>query len=154
MRAISRTARGPRRIASTTEVADFLAVTPASVSSMFKKLARLELVVYAPYRGVTLTRRGAQLASHVTRRRRLLEAFLVDALGMALEHVDREADRLEHHISSEFEALIAAHLGEPLQDSPGDPVAPADASVPAPPRRAAQSSSELGSVDRSAWASA
>ncbi len=117
-------------------------MTPASVSGMFKKLARLELVVYAPYRGVTLTPRGAQLASHVTRRRRLLEAFLVDALGMAIEHVHSEADRLEHHISSEFEALIAARLGEPAPNAPD------------PPRLAAQSSFEPGSGDRSAWASA
>lgn len=58
IRAIFRTARGPRQVASTTEVADFLGVTPASVSNMFKKLARRELVLYLPYRGVSLTADG------------------------------------------------------------------------------------------------
>ena len=110
VRAVSRTARGARRVASTTEVAEFLGVTPASVSSMFKKLARLELVVYVPYRGVSLTRSGTQLARRVTRRRQLLEAFLVETLGMPLDHVHDAADRLEHHISCELEALIAARL--------------------------------------------
>lgn len=55
MRAIFRTARGPRRAASTTSVAAFVGVTPASVTSMFKTLAWLELVTYVPYRGVSLT---------------------------------------------------------------------------------------------------
>lgn len=112
VRAIYRTARGRRRVASTTEVAGFLAVTPASVSSMFKKLARLGLVVYLPYRGVVLTTEGTELAVRVTRRHRLLETFLVDVLGMPRERVHVEAHRLEHHISSDLEALIAARLGE------------------------------------------
>jgi len=130
VRAILRTARGGRRVASTSEVAEFLAVAPASVSSMFKKLARLELVAYVPYRGVTLTPQGMELALRVTRRHRLLEAFLVEALGMALERVHAEADRLEHRISPELEALIAARLDEPLQDPHGDPIPADDLSLP------------------------
>lgn len=130
VRAIFRTARGRRRVASTTEVAEFLAVTPASVSSMFKKLARLELVIYAPYRGVSLTTPGTHLALRVTRRHRLLETFLVDALGMPLEEVHDEADRLEHHVSPALEALIAARLGEPSTDPHGDPIPAADLSLP------------------------
>lgn len=130
VRAIYRTARGRRHVASTTEVAGFLAVTPASVSSMFKKLARLELVVYVPYRGVSLTANGTELALRVTRRHRLLETFLVEILGMPLERVHIESDRLEHHISSEVEALIAARLGEPASDPHGDPIPAADLSLP------------------------
>ncbi len=129
VRAISRTARGARRVASTTEVAAFLAVTPASVSSMFKKLAHLELVVYVPYRGVSLTAAGVELALRMTRRHRLLETFLVEVLEMPIEHVHREADRLEHHISGELETLIAARLGRPVQDPHGDPIPTADLSM-------------------------
>jgi len=131
VRAIFRTARGPRRVASTTEVADFLGVTPASVSNMFKKLARRELVLYLPYRGVSLTAGGERLALRVTRRHRLLETFLVEALGMSLERVHAEADRLEHHISGELEELIAARLGEPSLDPHGDPIPAADLTFPA-----------------------
>ena len=120
IRAIFRTARGPRQIASTTEVADFLGVTPASVSNMFKKLARRELVVYLPYRGVSLTAGGERLALRVTRRHQLLEIFLVEALGMSPDRVHAEADRLEHHISTELEELIAARLGERSLDPQGD----------------------------------
>lgn len=129
VRAIHRTARGRTRVASTTEVAQILAVAPASVSSMFKKLARLELVVYAPYRGVSLTASGTALALRVTRRHRLLETFLVEALGMPLERVHDEAARLEHHVSSQLEALIAAYLGDPASDPHGDPIPAADLSL-------------------------
>ena len=131
VRAISRTARGPRRVASTTEIAEFLGVKPASVSSMFKKLARLDLVVYVPYRGASLTRAGMQLALSINRRRRLLEAFLVEAVGMPPDQVPAEVDRLEHHISYEFEALIAARLGQPLHDPHVDPIPTADRGVQA-----------------------
>ncbi len=122
VRAIFRTARGPRQVASTTEVADFLGVTPASVSNMFKKLARRQLVLYLPYRGVSLTAEGERLALRVTRRHRLLETFLVEALGMSPERVHAEADRLEHHISAELEGLIAARLGQPSLEPHGDPI--------------------------------
>ena len=113
VRAILHTARGRGRVASTTEVAAFLGVTPASVSSMFKKLARLELVVYAPYRGVSLSAEGVRLAGRVTRRRQLLERFLAETLPMPAEQARAEADRLEHHMSAELEALLAARLAEP-----------------------------------------
>ena len=102
-------------MASTTEVAAILAVTPASVSSMFKNLARLELVVYAPYRGVSLTVEGTELALRLVRRHRLVETFLVEVLGVSIERVRVEADRLEHRISPDVEARIAAHLGDPPQ---------------------------------------
>jgi DtxR family transcriptional regulator, Mn-dependent transcriptional regulator len=120
VRAIHRTARGPRRVASTTLVAAFLDVTPASVSSMFKKLARLELVTYVPYRGVTLSAAGQRLAVRLTRRHGLLAAFLAETLDVSLDRVDVEADRLEHRVSAELEELIALRLGgEP-------PAAPAE----------------------------
>ena len=112
VRAISRTARGQRRIASTTEVAGCLDVTPASVSSMFKKLERRGLVVYLPYRGVKLTPGGQDLALRLERRHRLLETFLVESLGVSRESMRAEADRLEHHMSEELEDLIAARLRE------------------------------------------
>ncbi len=131
VRAIFQTARGPRKLASTTEVAAHLTVTPASVSSMFKKLARLNFVVYEPYRGVRLTAAGERVALQVTRRHRLLETFLVETLGMSLERVHAEADRLEHHISAELEDLIAARLGNRPVDPHGDPIPTADLRLPA-----------------------
>jgi len=40
--------------------------------------------------------------------------------------VHDEAEVLEHHISEELEALIAARLGDPTHDPHGDPIPTAD----------------------------
>lgn len=112
VRAIFETARGPRRVASTTPVATFLGVTPTSVSGMFKKLARLELVTYVPYQGVSLTPFGQRRALCLARRQRLLAKFLAEALGVGVERISIDAGRLGHHMSADLEDLIAKRLGE------------------------------------------
>ncbi len=108
--------------ASTTALAERLNVRPASVSGMLRKLDALGLVVHAPYRGVSLTERGRAVALEVIRHHRLLELFLVESLGMGWDEVHAEAERLEHVLSEELEALIAAKLGNPTLDPHGDPI--------------------------------
>ena len=131
VKAILRTARGPRRTASTTGVAQALGVTPGTVSTMFRRLADLQLVDHVPYHGVTLTGDGQRLALRITRRHRLLETFLVEALDMPRDRGRTEADRLEHHLSEELEERIATSLAKPTAASPGDPGPSADPGLPA-----------------------
>ncbi|RIK33380.1 MAG: DtxR family transcriptional regulator, partial [Chloroflexi bacterium] len=52
---------------TTTALAQYLAVAPASATNMIKKLARLQLVRHAPYHGVELTRVGEKMALEVLR---------------------------------------------------------------------------------------
>lgn len=113
------------------EVAERLGVTPATATSMLKKLGDMGLVDYLPYRGVTLTPAGEKVALEVIRHHRLLEAYLSEALGMPDDMVHAEAEVLEHHISEELEALIAAKLGEPSHDPHGTPIPGPDLSLPA-----------------------
>lgn len=113
------------------EVAERLGVAPATATSMLKKLGGLGLVEYLPYRGVTLTPAGEKVALEVIRHHRLLEAYLSEALGMPADRVHAEAEVLEHHISEELEALIAAKLGEPSHDPHGTPIPGPDLSLPA-----------------------
>src|SRR5215208_7679101 len=108
--------------ATTTGLAERLGVAPASVTGMLKRMAALELVVYEPYRGVTLTRNGKRLALEVIRHHRLLERYLVDTLGLSLDLVHAEADRLEHALSEDLEAAIDESLGFPTHDPHGDPI--------------------------------
>jgi len=108
--------------ASTTALAERLNVRPASVSGMLRKLSALGLVVHEPYRGVRLTDRGRAVALEVIRHHRLLELFLVESLGMNWDEVHTEAERLEHVLSEQLEALIAAKLGNPTLDPHGDPI--------------------------------
>ena len=104
------------------EVAERLGVTPATATSMLKRLAELGLVDYFPYKGVNLTPAGERVALEVIRHHRLIEAYLSEALGMAADRVHEEAEVLEHYISEELEELIAAKLGEPSHDPHGTPI--------------------------------
>ena len=107
---------------SVTALAREQKVSPASASAMVKKLAALELVEHAPYRGVRLTRAGEKVAVEVIRHHRLLELYLADTLGLHVDAVHEEADRLEHVLSEELEAKIDSALGYPTHDPHGDPI--------------------------------
>jgi DtxR family transcriptional regulator, Mn-dependent transcriptional regulator len=107
---------------ATNDLADRLQVTPASASGMIKKLADQGLVEHVPYRGVQLTRDGEQVALEVLRHHRLLELYLVEQLGVPWDRVHEEAEALEHVISEDLEARIAAKLGNPTHDPHGDPI--------------------------------
>jgi DtxR family transcriptional regulator, Mn-dependent transcriptional regulator len=107
---------------SVTALAREQKVSPASASAMVKKLAALELVEHAPYRGVHLTPAGEKVAVEVIRHHRLLELYLADTLGLHVDAVHEEADRLEHALSEELEAKIDSALGYPTHDPHGDPI--------------------------------
>jgi DtxR family transcriptional regulator, Mn-dependent transcriptional regulator len=115
---------------STSLLAAYLCFAPPSVTGMLQKLAKLELVIYTPYQGVTLTERGQYMALEVLRHHRLLELFLVQELGYSWEEVHAEAEVLEHVISERLEARIAAHLGHPTADPHGDPIPHIDGTLP------------------------
>jgi DtxR family Mn-dependent transcriptional regulator len=111
---------------STTALADRMDVTPASASGMVRRLGELGLVTHVPYRGVQLTPSGARVALEVLRHHRLLELYLAESLGVPWDRVHDEAEVLEHVLSEELEALIAAKLGNPTHDPHGDPIPSAD----------------------------
>jgi DtxR family Mn-dependent transcriptional regulator len=113
------------------EVAERIGVTPATATVMLKKLAGMGLLDYAPYKGVRLTAAGEKVALEVVRHHRLIEAYLSEALGMPEDRVHEEAEILEHYISEELEALIAAKLGEPSHDPHGNPIPGPDLLPPA-----------------------
>ncbi|MDX6622103.1 MAG: DtxR family transcriptional regulator, Mn-dependent transcriptional regulator [Solirubrobacterales bacterium] len=119
------------------EVAQRIGVTPATATAMLKRLSDLGLVEYLPYKGVSLTPAGERVALEVIRHHRLIEAYLAEALGMDPDKVHDEAEVLEHHISEEFEALIAAKLGEPSHDPHGSPIPGPDLRPPSGERRSA-----------------
>jgi DtxR family Mn-dependent transcriptional regulator len=107
---------------STTALAERLGVTPASASGMVKRLGELGLVEHQPYHGVSLTEGGRRVALEVLRHHRLLELYLFESLGVPWDRVHAEAEVLEHVLSDELEAVIAAKLGNPTHDPHGDPI--------------------------------
>ena len=115
--------------ATTSAIARRMRVAPSSATSMVKKLAALELVVHAPYRGVELTDAGRKIALEVIRHHRLLEQYLAKTLGLGIDAVHAEADRLEHVLSEELEERIDRALGYPTHDPHGDPIPDAELNV-------------------------
>ncbi len=118
--------------ASTNDLAARLGIAPASVTGMLQKLAGTEppLVRYRKHQGARLTAEGERAALEVLRHHRLLESWLVQSLGYTWDEVHDEACRLEHVISEEFEARIAAALGNPKRDPHGDPIPDAELVMP------------------------
>jgi DtxR family transcriptional regulator, Mn-dependent transcriptional regulator len=108
--------------ASTSALAERMAVAPASATAMLKKLAQLGLVEHEPYHGARLTPSGELVAIEMIRHHRLLEQYLSKTLGLPIDAVHVEADRLEHALSEELEAAIDESLGFPTHDPHGDPI--------------------------------
>jgi DtxR family transcriptional regulator, Mn-dependent transcriptional regulator len=114
---------------SVTALARSQHVAVGSASEMVKKLAALELTDSVPYRGVKLTPAGRRVALEVIRHHRLLELYLAQTLGLSIEDVHEEADRLEHVLSDELEARIDRALGYPTHDPHGDPIPSAELEI-------------------------
>jgi DtxR family Mn-dependent transcriptional regulator len=112
------------------ELARDQSVSAASASAMVKKLAALDLLVHEPYGGAHLTEAGTRVALEVIRHHRLLELYLAETLGVHVDDVHDEADRLEHVISEELEARIDRALGYPTHDPHGDPIPDANLNWP------------------------
>jgi DtxR family Mn-dependent transcriptional regulator len=119
--------------ASTTALAARLGIAPASVTGMIQRLAGINppLLDYRKHQGVTLTPAGKRAALEVIRHHRLIETYLVETLGYSWDEVHAEADRLEHVISEDFEAKIAAALGNPTRDPHGELIPTVDLTMPA-----------------------
>jgi DtxR family transcriptional regulator, Mn-dependent transcriptional regulator len=118
---------------STSALATRQQVSPASASAMVKKLAALGLAEHTPYRGVILTHAGERVALEVIRHHRLVELYLAETLGIGVDDVHDEADRLEHVLSEELEARIDSALGFPTHDPHGDPIPDANLEWPEEP---------------------
>ena len=115
--------------AATNDIADRLAISPASVSGMVRRLADQGLITHEPYRGVRLTREGRIAALRTLRRHRILECYLTAVLGYPWDRVHEEAERLEHAASEELVERMASALGDPGRDPHGAPIPTRDGRV-------------------------
>lgn len=115
---------------ATSQLAQQMSCSAASVTNMLQKLSELKLVRYTPYQGVTLTEAGRKVALEVIRHHRLLETYLQEVLGYSWDKVHDEAEELEHVISEEFEDRIDKALGHPTRDPHGHPIPSKEGLVP------------------------
>jgi len=106
-------------------LARHLAVRPASITSMLRRLSRLGLIVYRRYQDIVLTEEGRRQAQRLIRRHRLAERLLTDFLGLPLDQAHAEACRFEHVVSPDLEGRISGALGGPQTCPHGHPINPA-----------------------------
>lgn len=104
------------------KLAERFSVSPAAVTKMMKRLQSLNLIIYSRSNGVCLTQEGDKIALEILRHHRLIELYLIKALGYSWDQVHEEAERLEHVISEVFEEKIDEYLGFPTHDPHGDPI--------------------------------
>ncbi len=116
--------------ATTTRIAQALEVSNASVTNMLKKLAGMNLIIHEAYKGAELTSAGRKIALEILRHHRLLELYLKEIMGYSWDEVHEEAEKLEHHISEQFEDRIAELLNHPTHDPHGDPIPSKDGVMP------------------------
>lgn len=107
---------------STSLLAKEMDVSNASVTNMVKRLSGLGMVTYESYYGSRLTETGRKIALEMIRHHRLLELYLAEMLGYSWDQVHDEAEKLEHHISEQFEDKISELLNDPKFDPHGDPI--------------------------------
>jgi len=105
---------------TTSELAETLKVSAASVTDFIKKIAAKKLVSYEKSKGVKLTEPGRQIAINIIRKHRLWEVWLVDKLHYKWDEVHEIAEQLEHVISDSLIDHLDKHLGYPAADPHGD----------------------------------
>ncbi|MFL2974761.1 MAG: metal-dependent transcriptional regulator [Candidatus Thalassarchaeaceae archaeon] len=102
----------PGEIVKTTQLAELMGVSAASVTEMVQRLSQREMVTHIPYRGCRLTTEGFQLAARVKRREGLLEVLLKDVIGFKGD-VKAVACKMEHAVGIELEETLDRLLGYP-----------------------------------------
>lgn len=122
----------PGELVATGRIASSMSVAPGTVTAMMKTLTESGLIRYEPYAGVSLTDAGRKLATHVLRRHRLVELFLVEIMSMDWSEVHAEAEVLEHAVSESLIERIDEMLGHPTVDPHGDPIPTAGGHIDEP----------------------
>lgn len=113
----------------TNSLADELSTKASSVTDMMKKLSDKKLVNYEPYKGVSLTNSGSEVALTVIRKHRLWEVFLVDKLSFKWDEVHEIAEQLEHIQSEDLIEKLDKFLDYPKFDPHGDPIPDKDGKI-------------------------
>ena len=98
-------------VVKTTELANYMQVSPASVTEMLKVLQKEGLVNYERYRGVSLTEEGNIKARNLRRKHHIMERFLTDVLEIDHKEAHDQACAVEHSISDDAANKMCRMMG-------------------------------------------
>ena len=93
----------------TAQLVDDRSWSPRAVHTLVRAGARAGLVARTP-RGVRLTAAGRIRAERLVRTHRLWELFLISGADIAPDHVDRDADSIEHFLTAEIVGQLESQL--------------------------------------------
>ena len=82
----------------TNSIASVLNINPASVTEIFQKLSNEGYIDYEKYSGVTLTKKGKQIARKTKEKHDVLKKFLM-ILGVDKRIADEDACKIEHVVN-------------------------------------------------------
>jgi DtxR family transcriptional regulator, iron-dependent repressor len=103
-------------------LAEWLDVTPASVSEAIKRLSRRGLVETGEGRLLHFTPEGRTIAETFVRRHRLAERFLVEVIGLPWHLAHEEATSWGRIVSERVEERMIDLLGDPGTCVHGNPI--------------------------------
>jgi DtxR family Mn-dependent transcriptional regulator len=103
-------------------LAEWLGITPASVSEAVKRLTGRGLVEVGDGRRIGFTSRGRSIARSLVRRHRLAERFLVEIVGLPWHLAHEEATEWGRVISDRVEERIVELLDDPGTCVHGNPI--------------------------------
>jgi DtxR family Mn-dependent transcriptional regulator len=103
-------------------LAEWLGVSPPTVSEALHRLERDGLVELGTGHALTFTEAGESAAGAVVRRHRIVEVWLTEALGFDWVSADDEAHRIAHTLSEEVLERLHASLGRPRVCPHGNPI--------------------------------
>jgi DtxR family Mn-dependent transcriptional regulator len=92
-------------------LAEELHVTPPAVTAALKRMTRDGHVRVERSGRIDLTRKGRAVAERLALRHQLAEMLLTEVIGLSWAKAHDEAERMEHAISPEVEALLLKRFG-------------------------------------------
>ena len=110
-----------RKQYSNKNLAEYLNISPASVSEMIKKLSN-ENYLISEGRNIKLTKKGSNIAVNIIRTHRVWEVFLVEKLGYDKDEIHEEAEVLEHVTSEKLLQKLEKFLFYPKECPHGSPI--------------------------------
>ena len=87
------------KVARITDIANLLKIKKSSVSKALKILAEKELIIYQPYKFITLKPKGIIFAQKILNKHNALKLFCENILLLSEEDSDFIACEMEHFIS-------------------------------------------------------
>ena len=110
-----------RKQYSNKNLAEYLNISPASVSEMIKKLSNENYLILEG-RNIKLTKKGSDIAVNIIRKHRVWEVFLVEKLGYDKDEIHEEAEVLEHVTSEKLLQKLEKFLFYPKECPHGSPI--------------------------------